>query len=175
LELNMTMETAGGVTLKGNPMTLVGPALKAGDPAPDFTVYKALNQPVKGSAYAGQLRFINVVPSLDTGICDLQTKRFNEEAAKIAGVVWLTLSTDTPMAQARWCGAAGVDKIQLLSDYKDHEFGLAYGLYIKELGLLQRGIVILGRDERILYFQRVPEVAQHPDYDAALAALKAAL
>jgi len=171
----MSIERKGAVTLKGGPLTLVGPEIKAGDVAPDFRVAKSLTEDIQGSSMKGELRFINVVPSVDTSICDLQTRRFNEEAVKVAGVKWLTVSVDTPMAQARWCGAAGVDKIQLLSDFREHSFGLAFGVYIKELGVLQRSIFIIGRDDKVAYAQRVPEVAQHPDYDAAMAALKQAL
>ena len=168
----MAQERVGAVTLKGNSLTVVGPVLKVGDLAPDFVVSKGLGDDIKGSSLNGTLRFINVVPSLDTGICDLQTKRFNEEAGKISGAEWWTVSVDTPMAQGRWCNSCKADKIKMLSDYKDHSFGLAFGVYVKELGLLQRSIFIVGKDDKIAYVQRVPEIAQHPDYDAALAALQ---
>lgn len=171
----MAQERKGAVTLKGNPLTVEGNSLKIGDAVPDFKVYKGLMDPVEGKSLSGTVRFISVVPSLDTGICDLQTKRFNEEASKISGVEWLTVSTDTPMAQGRWCGAAKADKIKVLSDYKDHDFGVNFGVYVKELGLLQRSIFIVGKDDKVKYVQLVPEIAQHPDYDQALAALKSAL
>ncbi len=165
-------ERKGILTLKGNPVTVLGPELKVGDGAPAFTVYKGLGAAVESGEFDGKTRFISVVPSLDTGICDAQTKRFNDEAAKAAGVAWLTISVDTPMAQGRWCGAAGAQNIKVLSDYMDHSFGLAFGVYVKELGVLQRSIFIIGPDNKVKYVQRVPEIAQHPDYDAALAELK---
>ncbi len=168
----MAQERKGAVTLKGNPLTVEGPQLKVGDQAPNFTVYKGLMDAVDGKSLAGKVRFISVVPSLDTGICDLQTKRFNEEAAKVKNVEWLTISTDTPMAQARWCGAAKAENIKVFSDYKDRSFGQAFGVYVKELGLLHRSIFIVDKDDKIKYVQLVPEIAQHPDYDQALAALK---
>lgn len=171
----MIQERNGALTFKGAPITLLGPELKPGDKAPAFISHKGLNAPIESKELEGKLRFFNVVPSLDTGICDAQTKRFSEEAAKFPAVEWITVSCDTPMAQSRWCGAASVSKIRMISDYRDHAFGLAYGVYVKELGLLQRAIFIVGADDRIHYVQRVPEIAQHPDYDEALMALRQAL
>ncbi len=171
----MAQERKGAVTLKGNPLTVEGLPPKVGDSAPQFTVYKGLNDPLDSKALSGKVRFISVVPSLDTSICDLQTNRFNEEASKIGNVEWLTISVDTPMAQSRWCGAAGAKNIKVLSDYKDHDFGMNFGVYVKELGLLQRSIFIIGKDDKVKYVQIVPEIAQHPDYDQALSALKTAL
>jgi thiol peroxidase len=171
----MNEERKGVVTLKGNPLTVVGPELKAGDSAPAFTVAKGWNAPVQSSEFAGKLRFINVIPSIETGICDAQTKRFNDEAAKLPNVEWLTLSADMPQALTRWCGATGVANIKLFSDLAQRDFGTKYGVFVKELGVLQRSVFIIGKDDKIKYIQRVPEIASHPDYDAALAALKANL
>jgi thiol peroxidase len=173
----MAQERKGAVTIKGNPLTLVGPEIKVGDTAPSFTVYKSLGEALEGHSLSGKIRFINVVPSLDTPVCDLQTKRFNEEAAKInrKDVEWLTISIDTPMAQGRWCGAANAKNLKMLSDYKDHNFGQTFGVYVKELGILQRSIFIIGKDNKVQYVQRVPEITNHPDYDAALNALKGLL
>ena len=133
-------------------------------------------QPVKISDSAGKVRLISVVPSLDTGICDLQTRRMNEEAAALGDdVVILTVSAEHPFNQKRWVGAAEVDAVQVLSDHKAMEFGEAYGLYIKEWRLDQRAMFVLDRDGQVTYTEYVPEIAQHPDYDAALAAVKAAV
>jgi thiol peroxidase len=171
----MTQERSGQYTLKGNPLTLVGPELKIGEPAPHYTAFKALNAIFDSSEIDGKVRFYNVVPSVDTGICDAQTKRFSDEANKIAGVEWVTISCDTPMALSRWCAAGSITNLRMLSDFRDHAFGLAYGVYVKEVGLLQRSLIIVGSDNKIKYFQRVPEFATHPDYEAALAELKKVL
>lgn len=169
------MERTGQYTLKGAPLTLLGPEPKAGDAAPDFTAFAGLNKPWDSAELKGKVRFFNVVPSVDTGICDAQTKRFSDEANKISGVEWITISCDTPMAQGRWCSAGSIGNLRMLSDFRDHDFGLKYGFYVKELGLLRRGVVIVGSDDKIAYVQGVAEMATHPDYEAALAALKALL
>ena len=170
----MAQERAGAVTFKGNPLTLIGPELKVGQQAPDFQLTANDLSTVTLAGSAGKTRLISVVPSLDTPVCDQQTRRFNAEAAKLPGdVVILTVSIDVPFAQKRWCGAAGVTKIQALSDYKDHSFGVAYGVRIKELGLLARSIFIVDPNNAIRYVEYVKEVASHPNYDAALDALKA--
>ncbi|MEO1237970.1 MAG: thiol peroxidase [Planctomycetota bacterium] len=169
-------EREAAVTLKGNPMTLVGDELKVGDTAPDFSL-KANDMSDKTLAdYAGKVKLISVVPSLDTPVCDTETRRFNESAGDLGGdVVVLTVSVDTPMAQKRWCGAAGVEHVHCLSDFKDHTFGKAYGVRIKEIGLLARQVFVVDQDDKIVYSQLVTEVAEEPDYDAALAAAKAAV
>ncbi|MBB6428753.1 thiol peroxidase [Algisphaera agarilytica] len=169
-------ERSAAVTLKGNPMTLLGDELKVGDAAPDFSL-KANDMSDKSLAdYAGKVKLISVVPSLDTPVCDTETRKFNEEAGGLGdGVVVLTVSVDTPMAQKRWCGAAGVENVECLSDFKDHTFGPAYGVRIKEIGLLARQIFVVDKDDKIVYTQLVGEVAEEPDYDAALAAAKGAL
>tara|TARA_R110002111_G_scaffold72221_1_gene115502 strand:+ start:512 stop:1024 length:513 start_codon:yes stop_codon:yes gene_type:complete len=165
-------ERAAAVTLKGNPMTLVGPELKVGDKAPDF-VLKANDMSDKSLAdFAGKVKIISVVPSLDTPVCDAQTRKFNEDAGGLDGVVVLTVSVDLPMAQKRWCGAAGVENVVCLSDYKDHSFGKAYGVRIKEVGLLARTVMVVDKDNTIQYVQHVPEVVDAPDYDAAMDAVK---
>jgi thioredoxin-dependent peroxiredoxin len=166
-------ERTGIVTLKGNPVTLVGPELKAGDTAPDFTALANDMSPVSLASYRGKVVALSVVPSLDTPICDIQTRRFNQEAAALGDdVAILTLSVDLPFAQARWCGATGVDKVITLSDHRDAAFGAAYGVLIKEVRLLARAVFVLDREGVIRYIQIVSEVASEPDYDAALAAIK---
>ncbi len=168
----MTQERSGQYTLKGNPLTLVGPDIKPGDAAPSYTAFKGLNQIFDSKEIEGKVRFYNVIPSVDTGICDAQTKRFSEEANKIKDVEWISISCDTPMALNRWCGAASISNLRMLSDFRDHAFGTGYGFYAKELGLLQRGVVIVGKDNKVAYVQRCAEMATHPNYDEALAALK---
>lgn len=159
--------------LKGNPITLVGPELKAGDKAPDFKLNKDLMTEVSLADYAGKVKLISVVPSLDTGVCDAQTRRFNEEADKLGDqVVIITVSADLPFAQARWCGAAGVDKVVTLSDYKTNAFGEAYGVLIKELRLDMRAIFVVDTNDTIQYVQVLDEMTEHPDYDAAIDAVK---
>jgi thiol peroxidase len=161
------------ITFKGNPMTLVGPELKVGDAAPDFTVVDNGLAPVTLASYAGKVKIISAVPSLDTPVCDTETRRFNQEAAKLPGAVAvLTVSLDLPFAQKRWCGAAGIDKVITLSDYRDRSFGLAYGVLIDELKLLSRSIFVVDQNNTIRYIQHVPEVTQEPDYDAVLAAVR---
>lgn len=160
-------------TLKGNPITLVGPELKAGDKAPDFTLNKSLVDEVSLSDYAGKIKLISVVPSLDTGVCDAQTRRFNEEAAALGEQVEiLTVSVDLPFAQARWCGAAGVDKVTTLSDYKTRSFGEAYGVFIKELALDMRAVFVIDQQDTIQYVEYLSEMTEHPNYEAALEAVK---
>ena len=169
----MTTSRPAAVTLKGNPMTLLGSALQVGDRAPDFCL-KAVDMSDKTLAdYAGKVKIISIVPSLDTPVCDTQTRKFNEEAASLGdSVVILTVSVDLPMAQKRWCGAAGVEQVQCLSDYKDHRFGVAYGVRIEEVGLLARCVLVVGADDKIAYVQLVGEVADEPNYEGALAAAK---
>ncbi len=173
----MAIERAGGVMLKGNPLTVLGPVLKAGDRAPEV----ALNTDVFGQKYlhllkdtAGKIRLVSVVPSLATGICDMQTRRFNQEASNLGDqVVIITVSADLPFAQAGWCAAAGVDRVVMASDHMDMAFGNAYGTHIKELRLDQRAIFVIDQEGVIRYVEYVPEIAQHPDYEAALAAVRA--
>ena len=169
----MTQVRTGVATLKGNPITLVGPEIKVGDIAPAFTANKNLVEDATLDSFAGKIKLVSVVPSLDTGVCDLQTKRFNEEAAKLGeDVVVLTISVDLPFAQSRWCGAAGVERVVTLSDYKNLSFGNAYGVLIKEFHLLMRSIFVIDKDNTIRYVEYLQEMTEHPNYDAAIAAVK---
>ena len=161
------------VTFKGNPVTLEGTEAKIGQTAPDFTAVDNGLQPVKFSDFKGNIVIINAVPSLDTGICDSQSKRFNEEAGKLKAKI-ITISLDTPFAQKRWCGAQDAVNMAVLSDARDREFAMKYGLYMKELGLIARSIFVVGKDGKIAYAQIVPEMASHPNYDEALEAAKKA-
>jgi thiol peroxidase len=166
------MERAGATTMRGNPMTLVGPELKAGDKAPEFTALDNGMKPVKLSDTGHKMRIFSVVPSLDTPVCDAQTKRFNEEAGKLADVDIYTVSMDLPFAQKRFCNAFTLDKVKMLSDHRDASFGTAYGTLIKEMRILSRAIFVVGPDDKIKYVEYVPEVSQHPNYEAALAAAR---
>ena len=166
-------ERKGAVTMKGNPLTLLGEARKPGDKLPEFTLIDNGLQAVSAAQTTGNVRIISVVPSLDTPICDQQTRRFNEEAAKLGEKIRiLTVSMDLPFAQKRWCGAAGVDKVQTLSDYRDASFGGAMGTLIKELRLESRAIFVVDDKDVIRYVEYVPEIAQHPNYDQALEAAR---
>lgn len=160
------------VTFKGNPVTLLGKAPKVGDAAPDFTAISASLEPVKLSDYDGKVKVIAVYPSIDTGICAAQNRRFNKEADQLKDVVVLSVSVDLPFAQGRFCAAEGLNNIVTLSDHKDLDFGSKYGYLIEELRLLARGTVIIGKDNKIAYVEYVPEIAQEPDYDKALAVVK---
>src|SRR5438093_13715195 len=160
--------------MKGNPLTLIGPELQVGDHAPDFTVVDGTLSPVNLEKTGSHVRIISVVPSLDTPVCDLQTKRFNEEAAQLPGVDIVTVSMDLPFAQKRWCGAFGVDKVKMLSDHKDGSFGSAYGTLIKELRIESRAIFVLDPNNTIRHVEYVKEVAEHPNYDTALSAARSA-
>jgi thiol peroxidase len=158
---------------KGNPITLVGPVLARGDQAPDFTLNRNLKETASLKDFAGKIKLISVVPSIDTGVCDAQTRRFNEEAVKLGdNVVVLTVSADLPYAQARWCAAAGVDRVVLLSDYKGNTFGEAYGVLIKEYSLDQRAIFVVDANDKITYVEVLPEMSDHPNYEAAVAAVQ---
>lgn len=166
-------ERAGLVTMRGNPVTLLGQEIKVGDKAPDFTVLATDLKPVDFSSFLGRVCIISSVPSLDTPICDMSTRRFNEEAGRLGDeVVILTISMDLPFAQARWCGATGVTQVKTLSDHRDASFGTAYGLLMKENRLLARAVVVVDRDGKVRYSQLVGEIAQEPDYEAALTAVR---
>ena len=168
------MERAGATTLKGNPLTLVGPELKAGDAAPDFSLVDNGLKPVTLKDTGTQVRIISVVPSLDTPVCDAQTKRFNEEAAKLPDLSIITVSMDLPFAQKRWCNDFQVDKVKMLSDHKDGSFGANYGTLIKELRIESRAIFVVDRNNKVVHAEYVKEVADHPNYEAALSAAKSA-
>lgn len=166
-------ERTGLVTMRGNPVTLAGDEPKVGDTAPDFTVVANDLSPVKLSSFVGKVCIISVVPSLDTPVCDIQTRRFNEEAAAMGpDVAILTISVDLPFAQKRWCGAAGVSSVTTLSDYKDLSFGTAYGVVMKEFRLLARAIFVVDREGKIRYTELVKEIATEPNYQAALDAAR---
>ncbi len=163
----------GAVTFKGKPMTLMGEELTVGQASPDFSLTANDLSTKTLDDYRGKVILLATVPSLDTGVCDTMTRRFNEQAAKLGdNVVVLTVSMDLPFAQKRWCGAANVENVETLSDYKDHRFGSAWGLRIKELGLLARSVSVIDSDGHIAYHELVREVTEEPDYDAALAAAK---
>ncbi len=174
------IERAGAITLQGAPLTLIGPELKVGQKAPDFTLKAPVEyvesvpgaEQVKLSDSPGKVRLISVVPSLDTPVCDLQTQRFEEEASKYKDVIFYTISMDLPFAQARYCGAQKIKELRVLSDYRDASFGSAYGVLIKELRLDTRAIFIVGSDDTIKYVEYVKEISQHPDYDSAFKALQ---
>ena len=166
-------ERTGEVTVQGNPLTLMGKAPSVGDEAPEFRVVDGEFNEVKLSDFRGKTVLVSAVPSLDTGVCALQTKRFNEEAEKLrAGVEVLTISQDLPFAQKRFCGAEGIEKIKVLSDHVWREFGERYGVLIKENALLARSVWVISPDGKVVYREIVRELTDHPDYDSALQAAR---
>jgi len=166
-------ERTGLVTVGGNPVTLLGNELKVGDVAPDFSAVGNDMNPVKLSQFRGKVVVISSVHSLDTPVCNIETRRFNSEAAGLGpDVIILTVSMDLPFAQKRWCGAAGVDRVITVSDYRDASFGTAYGVLIKELRLLARCVLVVDREGVIRYIQLVKETGKEPDYAPVLAAVK---
>ncbi|PGZ56171.1 lipid hydroperoxide peroxidase [Bacillus anthracis] len=162
------------VTFKGNPMTLVGTEVKVGDQAPNFQVLANDLSPVSLETYKGEVKLISVVPSIDTGVCDAQTRRFNQDAAGIENAKVLTISVDLPFAQKRWCAANGLENVVTLSDYRDLSFGEAYGLVMKELRLLARAVFVVDSNDKVVYVEYVSEGTSHPNYEAALEAAKVA-
>lgn len=160
------------VTFKGKPITLLGSEIKIGDKAPDFTVLSTALEPVKLSDSNGKVRIISVVPSVDTPVCDLQTRHFNEDASQLGGVLVLSISVDLPFALAKYCAAQGIENIKTLSDHKDLDFGTKYGFVIEELRLLARGIVVVDKENIVRHVEYVKEIAEQPDYDKALAVAK---
>lgn len=166
-------ERPNAATMKGNPITLLGKEVKVGDQAPDATIVaNDLSEVKLSSLINGKTSILSIVPSLDTGVCDIQSKRFNAEAGKLPEVAIITISMDLPFAQKRWCGATGSDKIKVLSDYRYASFGENYGVLIKGLRLLTRSIFVIGEDGLIQYKEIVPEVTTEPNYEAALNAIK---
>ncbi|GGH85093.1 thiol peroxidase [Pullulanibacillus pueri] len=161
------------VTFGGDPVTLLGNEVSVGQQAPDFTVLANDLSEKKLGDFKG-VRIISAVPSLDTGVCDAQTRKFNEEVEKLDDVTLLTISVDLPFAQQRWCGNAGLNKAITLSDHRDLSFGQAYGLAIKELRLLARAVFVIDSQDRITYVEYVSEVTNHPNYEAALKAAQEA-
>lgn len=166
-------ERVGLVTMRGNPLTLVGNEVKVGETAPDFTALDNNLTPVKLSVYRPKLCIISSVPSLDTPVCDIETRKFNEEASKWDDKVQvLTISMDLPFAQKRWCGSTGANKIQTLSDHREAQFGIAYGVLIKELRLLARAVFLVDQKGILQYIQLVKEIASEPNYDEIWSVLK---
>jgi thioredoxin-dependent peroxiredoxin len=166
----------GAVTLKGNPKTLLGPKIEANEDAPDFTALKDLATPVSLKDTNGKVRVLLPVPSLDTPVCSLETKRFNDEAAKLGDDILIqVISVDTPFAQSRWCGAENVTNVQTLSDFRDRDFGKKYGVEIEGLGIYARAAFVVDRQGVVVYSEYVPEVAQEPNYEAILEAARAAV
>ena len=178
MTVDSLQQRAGAVTFKGKPMTLLGPELRPGDPAPQFELSAGDLSPVNLDILLDEGKraaMLVVVPSLDTSVCSLESQKFNARLGELpAGVSAAVVSMDLPFAQARWCGAQGDVRLEMLSDYRDRSFGRNYGLLIAELGLLARAIVVIGKDRTIRYVQLVREVADEPDYDAALKAATAA-
>ncbi len=173
LNIDQLPQKKGLVTFKGNPITLLGKELKVGDKAPDFQVIDKSMNPVKFSDFKGQTILISVTPSVDTSVCDLQAKRFNEMATEVSkDVVILNVSVDLPFALTRWCAATGSEQIKTLSDHREMDFGIKYGLVIKEMMLLYRSVWIIDSKGIIQYIQIVPEFVNEPDYDDAFNALK---
>ncbi len=168
----MSQERPNAVTFKGGPVTLVGPEVKVGSPAPEFTLLANDLSPVKLNDSKGKVRIISVVPSLDTPVCDAQTRRFNQEAAKLPGVEILTISMDLPFAQKRWCGAAGIDSVKTLSDHREASFGTAWGTLIKELRLDTRAVFVVDKNDVVRHAEYVKEITSHPNYDAAISVAK---
>jgi thiol peroxidase len=167
------MERTGATTLMGKPMNLTGPELKPGDTAPDFHAIDPSMQTISLGDTGSGIRIFSVIPSLDTPVCDAQTKRFNEEVANLPDVTVYTISADLPFAQKRWSGAFGVDRVKMLSDHKDMSFGENYGTLIKDLRIESRAIFVVDKENKIKYAEYVKEVADHPDYESALKAAKA--
>ena len=166
-------ERSAAVSMHGNPLTLIGKELSVGDSAPDLELLDNDLNPIKLSSFQGKICVISSVPSLDTPVCDMETRRFNEAAGQLGDdVVILTVSVDLPFAQKRWCGAAGVENVVTLSDHRDTVFGAAFGVLIKELRLLGRSIFILDRNGIIQYIQNVKELSEEPNYDAVLEAVQ---
>jgi thiol peroxidase len=166
-------ERTGIITMKGNPLTLLGNEVNVGERAPDFIALDPNLTPIKLSSYRNKICVISSVPSLDTPVCDMETRRFNDEASQLGEKVQiLTLSMDLPFAQKRWCGAAGVSKIQTLSDHRDAQFGFAYGVLIKELRLLARAVFLVDQKGILRYTQLVKEITNEPNYEEIWSELK---
>jgi len=162
------------VTFKNNPVTLIGQEVKVGEKAPSFTVLANDLSPVTLEASAGKVRLISAVPSVDTGICDAQTRRFNEELSNVENVEVLTISMDLPFAQKRWCAASGLENVHTYSDHRDASFGEAFGVLMQELRLLARAVFVVDSNDVVTYVEYVAEGTTHPNYEAAIEAVKAA-
>ena len=162
------------VTFKNNPVTLIGQEVKVGEKAPSFTVLANDLSPVTLEASAGKVRLISAVPSVDTGVCDAQTRRFNEELSNVENVEVLTISMDLPFAQKRWCSASGLENVHTYSDHRDASFGEAFGVLMQELRLLARAVFVVDSNDVVTYVEYVAEGTTHPNYEAAIEAVKAA-
>lgn len=162
-------ERKGVITFQGNPLTLVGPELKIGDKAPDFVLLDAELKEFRLKDFAGTIKVISVTPSLDTPVCDMQARRFNQEASRLSeDIIVMNVSMDLPFAISRFCAAAGIEKVKAFSDHRDASFGIAYGVLIKELRLLARAVFIIDKKDIVQYREIVPEITRLPDFDAAL-------
>ena len=167
------MERTGKITIHGNPLTLIGPEITVGSKAPAFSALDKELKAVKLSDFSGKIRIISVTPSLDTPVCDIQINKFNKEAAQFSDdVVVINMSMDLPFAIARFCAAAGIDKVKSLSDHRDASFGNAYGILIKELRLLARAIFVIDKNDTVKYVELVPEVTDAPNYDKVISFVK---
>lgn len=165
------MERKGVVTFRGNPLTLIGNAVKVGDKAPSFTALDKDLTPVRLSDFSGKVKIISVTPSLDTPVCNLQATTFNRKAQSLSGdVALINISMDLPFAIARFCSAEGIDRLRTLSDHREASFGIAYGVLVEELRLLARSIFVIDKADTIRYVEMVPEMTHEPDYDKALEA-----
>ncbi len=172
----MAEERTGVITLQGNPLTLLGPEIKVGDKAPDFKVNEGLGKLVSLDSYEGKIKVFNVIVSVDTPVCDVQTRRFSKEAENLPDdVEILTVSMDLPFAMSRYCGNAGIEKLRNVSDYQFGSFGENYGALIKENRLLARAIFVVDKDNIVRHAEYVPEVADEPNYDNALEVVKTLL
>ena len=162
------------VNLHGNPFALIGPEIKVGDTAPGAKLRKDLGSDFDLNQLKGKLRIYSIVPSLDTPVCAAQTKRFNEEVSSIPQLNWVTISCDLPVAMKRFCGDAGIDseKNLMLSDHKELNFGHSYGTLIPELRILCRAVFVIKADDKVIYAEYVPEMSNHPNYDAVITALR---
>ncbi|OCG59365.1 lipid hydroperoxide peroxidase [Gilliamella sp. Nev6-6] len=161
------------VTMRGAPITLLGPKINVGDIAPDFIVQDLVMKPIKLSDFKGKIRIINSVPSIDTSVCSAQVHRFNVEAAKLTDTIIFSISLDLPFALNRYCAAEGINAVKVTSDHKDLDFGLKYGTVIEELRLLSRAVFVIDKNDKIAYVEYVKETSSEPNYDKALAAVKA--
>lgn len=174
----MSEERSGVVTLRGNPITLIGPEVKVGEPAPDFSVVDNGLQTVKLSDSRGKVLILSSVPSLDTPVCDTETRRFNEEASSIGdGIEVWTISMDLPFAQKRWCGAAGVDRVKTLSDFREREFSPSYGVLIKDgplAGVGARAVFVVDKNGNVAHVEYVDDIAKEPDYSKVIDAARTA-
>jgi thioredoxin-dependent peroxiredoxin len=170
----MPEERASATTMRGRPLTLLGPEVRVGQPAPLARVLTQDLSEVSLGNTGGETQILLTIPSVDTPVCSAETKRFNEEAARLPGIAVKVVSVDLPFALKRWCGSEGVENLQLLSDHRAAEFGERYGTLIKELRLLSRAAFVVDRDNQVVYAEYVPEIANHPDYEAILTAARRA-